>query len=41
MSAGAEPAKCKNATRKHEEDDAFNPGKLSVVLIFSALSSPS
>ena len=40
-SAGSEPAQWKNITRKHAEDDAFNPGKLFIVLIFSALNPPS
>lgn len=39
--AGADPPKCINATRKHAEDDAFNPGKLSVVFNFSAPTPPS
>lgn len=41
VSAGADPPKCMNATRKHAEYDAFHPGKLSIVFNFSAPSPPS
>lgn len=39
--AGSEPVKWKNIMRKLAEDDAFDPGKLFIVLIFSALNTPS